>query len=166
MPGSGKTTLGKILAEKLNYSFLDMDDYIEEKTNKTIKSIFENEGEESFRDLETKVCREIVSGKRLVIASGGGVIKKSINIQILKKECIIVFIDRPVKNIISGLTNGEIENRPLLKGKREKIELLYNERYELYKNYCDLQILNDKSIAKITDEIINTINTINTKIKR
>lgn len=157
MPGSGKTTLGKLLSKRLNYNFLDMDEYIEEIANKSIKKIFDDDGEKTFRDLETKACKDIVDRKKLVISSGGGVIKKSINIEILKKDCIVVFVDRPIEHIINQLSVDEINSRPLLKGKKDTIYSLYEKRYELYKNACDIQVKNDKSLSNTINEVVNLL---------
>ena len=84
MPGCGKTTVGKVLAKKLNYKFCDMDLYIQQMTKKTIKELFEP-GEENFRDFETKACEELAKLNNTIIASGGGVVKREKNIEILKK---------------------------------------------------------------------------------
>ena len=81
MPGCGKTTIGKLLSKKLNYQFIDIDSYIEEKQGKTIDEIFKN-GEEYFRNIETEACRELGEIKNSIISSGGGVVKRYINISI------------------------------------------------------------------------------------
>lgn len=145
MPGCGKTTFGKVLAAELNYNFIDMDDYVEAISNRTIKELFA-ESEEVFRDWETKACKELSRRKKVIISSGGGVIKKSENIDILKKECTIVFIDRPVENIAEDV---EVSTRPLLKNGKEALYKLYKERYELYKNAADITILNNGFIKDV-----------------
>ncbi|MCI7442251.1 MAG: shikimate kinase, partial [Clostridium sp.] len=111
MPGCGKTTVGKVLAKRLGYKFCDMDSYIQEISKKTIKELFEP-GEENFRDWETKACEELSKCRNTIIASGGGVVKREKNIEILKKSCTILFIDRPVERIINDV---DINSRPLLK---------------------------------------------------
>ncbi len=157
MPGCGKTTIGKILAKELSYNFYDMDNYIEKMEGKSIKELF-NDSEERFREAETKACMELIKKKRCVIASGGGVIKKDINIDILKSG-IIIFINRPNEKIIGDI---DISNRPLLKEGKEKLYKLYNERFYKYKNACDIEILNE---GFIRDTINLTKRNLKGKIK-
>ena len=154
MPGCGKTTVGKVLAKRLGYKFCDMDSYIQEISKKTIKELFEP-GEENFRDWETKACEELSKCRNTIIASGGGVVKREKNIEILKKNCTILFIDRPVERIINDV---DINSRPLLKDGKEKLYNLYDERYELYKKAADIQILNKGYLRDTIDIIINILN--------
>lgn len=154
MPGCGKTTVGKVLAKRLGYKFCDMDSYIQEISKKTIKELFEP-GEENFRDWETKACEELSKCKNTIIASGGGVVKREKNIEILKKSCTILFIDRPVERIINDV---DINSRPLLKDGKERLYNLYDERYELYKKAADIQVLNKGYLRDTIDIIINILN--------
>ena len=154
MPGCGKTTVGKVLAKKLGYKFCDMDSYIQEISKKTIKELFEH-GEENFRDWETKACEELSRCNKTIIASGGGVVKREKNIEILKKSCTILFIDRPVERIINDV---DINSRPLLKDGKERLYNLYDERYELYKKAADIQVLNKGYLRDTIDIIINILN--------
>ncbi len=96
MMGSGKTTVGKLLAEKLNYRFLDTDILIETIAGKTIKQIFAQEGEAKFRELETQVLGEVSAYTRSVISTGGGVVLKAKNWSYLHYG-IIIWIDAPVE---------------------------------------------------------------------
>ena len=154
MPGCGKTTVGKVLSKKLNYKFCDMDSYIQQISKKTIKELFE-QGEENFRDWETKACEELVKLNNTIIASGGGVVKREKNIEILKKNCTILFIDRPVERILSDV---DINSRPLLKDGKEKLYSHYEERYELYKNAADIIILNKGYLRDTIDIIMDILN--------
>ena len=154
MPGCGKTTVGKILGEELSLEFVDMDEYIEETTGKTISQIFEN-GEDYFRDIETKACEELIKRDNILISTGGGVIKKPINMEILKNDSIVIFLDRPVENILGDV---DVSQRPLLKDGKEKLLKLYDERYELYKKYADKIIVNDCNIEEVLDKFKKVIN--------
>ena len=147
MPGCGKSTIGEIIAKDLNYDFCDMDVYIEEIACKKIPELF-LEGESVFRDWETKACRELSQKDNLIIASGGGVVKKDINIEILKEKCIIVFIDRPTEEIIKDIN---VSTRPLLKDGAEKVYDLYKERYELYKEAADAIVVNKGLIEEVIE---------------
>ena len=153
MPGCGKTTIGKLLSKKLNYQFIDIDSYIEEKQGKTIDEIFKN-GEEYFRNIETEACRELGEIKNSIISSGGGVVKRYINIEYLKRESIVIFIDRPLIQILNDI---DIKKRPLLANGKEVLYKLYDERYELYKNYCDYRIKNIGSLEEVIDKMLKII---------
>ncbi|MCC0633364.1 shikimate kinase [Clostridioides sp. ZZV15-6388] len=154
MPGSGKTTIGKLLSQEYNCSFCDMDDYINKISQKSIAGLF-LEGEDVFRNYETQACRELSASDKTVVSTGGGVIKKDINIEILKEVGIILFINRPIEKILEDIN---INSRPLLQDGKEKLYNLYNERINLYKNAADIEILNDKSLNDAVYNIKNAIN--------
>ena len=149
LPGCGKTTVGNLLSDKLKYEFVDMDFYIENKQQKSIIELFRN-GEDYFRNIETETCKVLGEISKTIISSGGGVIKKSINIEYLKKNSIVVFIDRPVENILGDI---QVEKRPLLANGKEVLYKLYDERYDLYKKYCDYRVENTGSLDEIVDKI-------------
>lgn len=153
MPGSGKTTIGTLLSKKLNMKFIDMDEFIESTENKSISHMFEI-GEEYFRNAESKSAKILGSESSLIIAAGGGVIKRKENIDYFKKNSIIVFINRPVDKIMEDI---EIDTRPLLKEGKDRIYTLYDERLPLYKQYCDVEVLNDKSLNDAVNKIIDTL---------
>ena len=155
MPGSGKTTLGRILAEELNIKFFDMDEYIVEKTGKTTIQLFEN-GEEYFRDIESETCKELAEFDNVLISTGGGVIKRKGNIDVLNKEGLIIFIDRPVENILGDV---DVSFRPLLKDGKEKLLKLYDERYALYNEYADEIVINNSDVRSVIDRIKEIIKT-------
>ncbi|AGC68288.1 shikimate kinase AroK [Thermoclostridium stercorarium subsp. stercorarium DSM 8532] len=152
--GSGKTTVGRMLAEKLNMGFVDTDWYIEGKYGK-IHELFEK-GEDYFREIEHKAVLEISEMEGVVIATGGGVVKRQDNVYALKKKGIIFFLDRPLKNILSDI---ETSGRPLLKNGKEKLIEIYHERYPLYTATCDVHINNsatpDKAVSEIIDYWLN-----------
>lgn len=153
MPGCGKSTIGELISKDLNYNFYDMDDYIVQISGKTIKELFDV-SEEHFREWETKACKELSKLTNAIIASGGGVVKKAENIEILRKSCTILFIDRPVEEIIKDI---EVGTRPLLKDEPHKVYNLYNERYELYKKAADKIIVNDGTVKDVIEKIKNII---------
>jgi len=157
MPGCGKSAIGEILAEKIGMNFLDIDTYIESSTNLTINEIFKN-GEDGFRDLEAKVVMELSKKTPVVISTGGGVIKRHENIINLKKNGIIIYINRPIELIVADIEN---EVRPLLAKDPSKIYTLFEERGPLYKKYSDYEIMNISSIEDIVDNIIDIHRKIN-----
>ena len=153
MPGSGKTTIGKILGRELDLKFYDMDEYIQERTSKSILELFEN-GEDYFRNIETDMCRELSKEKNVLISTGGGVVKKKENIDALKKDALIIFLDRPVEK---KLEDVDVSKRPLLKDGKERVINLYNERYELYKKYADEIVVNDSDMIEVIERLKNVI---------
>lgn len=155
MPGSGKTTVGLMLSKKLNRKFIDMDEYIVSTENKSILEMFEI-SEEYFRNAETKCAKLLCKENSLIIAAGGGIVKRKENIDYLKQNSIIVFLNRPPEKIAEDI---DISSRPLLKDGLYKINTLYNERLQLYKKYCNIEILNDKSLEIAVNEIIKALDT-------
>ncbi len=108
MPGSGKTTFGNALAEALGREFYDADTYLEASEGRTIKELFAV-SEDCFRDAETRTARALGSKKGVVIATGGGVIKRRENIDIYKENGIIIFLDRAPEDIV---TDVDVSTRP------------------------------------------------------
>lgn len=153
MPGSGKTTIGKKIAQKLSMDFADMDEMIEANEGKSIAEIFKN-GEDYFRSLETDCARVLGSRESSVISTGGGIVKKKENIDYLKNNSIIIFINRHPDSIVNDV---DIQMRPLLKDGAQIIYKLYDERIALYKKYCDIEVINDGNISDIIKEIIEEI---------
>lgn len=153
MPGSGKTIIGSLVAEKLLMEFIDMDRNLEIREQMTVTEMFAI-NEEYFRNAETDYAMELCNIDSLVISTGGGIVKRKENIDYFKRNSIIVFLNRPVENIISDI---DINSRPLLKESIDNVYKLYNERIELYKKYCDIEILNEGTIDKTVEKIISNV---------
>ena len=153
MMGSGKSTIGKILAQKLNYRFFDTDVLIEGVAGKPIPSIFANEGEDYFRDLETQVLKEVSAYRSsAIVATGGGIIQKEINRDYLSKD-FIVWLNVDVE-ILRKRISGD-ENRPLA----ETVESLFIERYPLYSKLANLPIkcVEEQTPEQVANRIIEQI---------
>jgi shikimate kinase len=132
MMGVGKTTIGKKLAEKLKIKFVDIDKIIEAREKKTIKEIFELDGESYFRQIEKNITLDILRKKKLVIALGGGAFMNSEIRKEVIKTSISVWLDLSPKNLISRLKNTK--KRPLLN--KNNLNELINEIYSRRKkNY-------------------------------
>jgi shikimate kinase len=153
MPGCGKTTIGKILAERLNREFIDIDAFIEKTEGTTIPEIFKK-GEDHFRDIESRAVKQVAGKSKVIISTGGGVIKRHKNIEALRDNGLILFINRPIENIAGDV---DTENRPLLNKDKSALYNLYEERYELYKAYCDIEIINDEPIDIVLERILNVV---------
>ncbi|MBU3218019.1 shikimate kinase [Clostridium estertheticum] len=154
MPGCGKSEIGEILAEKIEMDFIDVDVFIESSTSRSITEIFKN-GEEVFRDIESIAVRDLSKKNHVVISTGGGVIKRYENILNLKRNGIIIYINRPIENIISDIN---IEGRPLLAKDPGRISKLFEERGPLYKKYCDYEVMNIREINDVVNSIIQIYN--------
>lgn len=152
MPGSGKTTIGRELSKVLKMNFVDIDEFIEKSTGKEIKELFD-QGEEVFRDLESKSCELLSTLKNVVISSGGGVITKEENMSNFE-EFITIFINRPLDLIMEDI---DTEGRPLLWEGKEKLTNLYRERIDLYKKYNNIEIINDGSVEDAVRGIVKGI---------
>ena len=136
MPSCGKTTIGKILAKKTNREFYDCDKEIEKIIGCEISSFLNGQNEEEFRNIEEEVIKELSKKSGVVISTGGGVIKRSQNIQRLKQNGKIIFIDRSLENLIPT------QSRPL-SSSLESLKKLYKERYQLYVDASDMHVENN-----------------------
>lgn len=158
MPGSGKSSIGEILSEKLNLKFIDTDKVIEKDTQLSIQDIFKKYGETFFREKEREWILKNYNIKKTVIATGGGMAAYFNNIEILKKIGITVFIDVDLKVIKKRLENDT--NRPLIKGNGNKnnvISDLYNSRKSYYSKchiHIDLMEESPECIAEVIKEKI------------
>jgi shikimate kinase len=113
--GSGKSTHGKKLASVLKFPFVDLDEYIQRSENKTIQFIFDHEGEEVFRDLETKYLTELINKpESLVISLGGGTVCFNNNIELVKSSGLLVYIEMSPRSLADRLEKSR-QKRPLLK---------------------------------------------------
>jgi len=153
MPGSGKSTIGKMIAEKLNMKFIDADEFLEQNENKSIKELFAV-SEECFRDAETRCSETLSKLSSHVIATGGGIVKRQQNMDFFKESSVIIFINRPIEQIVQDI---DTDSRPLLTGEKERIYKLYNERIHLYKKYCQIEISNSGEISETLNEILKQL---------
>lgn len=138
MPGCGKSTWGKKLAQKINFRFLDLDEFIELKTGLSIAELFSDKGEVFFREIETTYLNEIIaSEKNLVVSLGGGTPCFNNNLKTIKANGKTIFLDAPVKLLADRIINA-VTIRPMFKnlGREEiieKLEELFLKRYPYYK---------------------------------
>ena len=117
--GCGKTTLGKKLAKDLNYNFIDLDTYIEKRTNKTITEIFDNKGEKKFRIVERESLIEVCKKDNIVIATGGGTPCFFDNMQEILVSGKAIYLKMKIKDLLERLKT-EKSQRPLIKNKSAK----------------------------------------------
>ncbi|GAA0482269.1 shikimate kinase [Salinibacillus aidingensis] len=153
--GSGKTTLGKELAKKLDAVFLDTDEEIIKWREMDIPEIFQLEGEKRFREYETEVLKGLPQ-KNTVIATGGGIIEAKMNRDILKNDFFTVYLKTSFEEIKQRLASNK--NRPLWNQEMEKKEQLYDSRQYIYEECAD-QIIqtDDYSAERIVQMIMKSI---------
>jgi len=159
MPMSGKSYFSRLLAASYDKKIVDIDKVIETNSKQTIESIFKTKGEKAFRSLETLNIMNVSKEHNQAISVGGGAILNEKNIAYLKQNGIIIFLDVS----LSMLKTFNPKNRPLLKDK-SNIEILYNERYHLYKQYSDITVIKDsldeyETLSKIEVKINEYFNT-------
>lgn len=154
MPSAGKTTIGKMLEEKLGKEFFDLDDMIIAKAGKSIPEIFQESGEAGFRAIETEVAIEASKMNNKIIATGGGVVKHKVNMDFLRLNGITIFIDRDIDKLISS-----DPNRPLSSSK-QALQQMYKERYPLYQKYAAYIAVNNANIEETVDDIVNAYHSI------
>ena len=139
--GTGKTAVGKILAQKLGKEFIELDALIEKKAGKSIPEVFRQDGEIRFRELEIEVTKAITGRKNAVIACGGGAVLNTINIDRLRRECAIVCLTAAPSVILKRTSNDKV-GRPLLAvaDRLPEIEKLLKFRRPFYERAADITV--------------------------
>jgi shikimate kinase len=158
--GSGKSTIGKLLAKTLNMEFIDMDLYIEKQQKCTIKEIFANKGEPYFRKIESDALLQILSrSKKYVVATGGGAPCNLDNMNLIKSNSLSVYLKVGRKRLVERLLNDT--ERPLLQNKTSKellsfVKTTLGDR-EKYYSQSDIRIRAIDSPEKLTERLTNFI---------
>ena len=159
MPGCGKTTIGKLLSAELNHEFIDSDAIFEETVCPDIKEYFVSHGEDSFRREETNILSNLCQKDGYIISTGGGIVERSENKEILQNGGTVVFIDRSPEDIVGDINT---ETRPLLLAEgKQRIYSLYNRRYAKYNDFCHIRIENKGTLNQVTEKIIKEVNKYN-----
>ncbi len=157
--GSGKTIIGKDLSKSLDLEFYDTDKIIEVKTQKSISTIFKEEGESYFRDIEERICIELLTNNKCVISLGGGsIVNKNIR-KAIKKNSYSIYLQVKLNNLLNRLKSSK--KRPLLNKNQNKIEILknlYDNRRKFYEK-ADLIVNNDDDKFKVLEKIKSELNT-------
>ena len=148
MPGCGKTTVGKALAEQLNRPFFDADEEILKRTGKSAEAWIEACGEAVFRQKETEVLESLCKQSGTVIATGGGTVTVPENADILRQNSIVFFINRDVSAL-------PVEGRPL--SKATALSEMYEVRLPMYRSVCDYEIAADGSVEAVVRRILEEL---------
>ena len=155
--GTGKSAVGRVIAQKLEFHFIDTDDVIERTSKAKISDIFAEHGEDYFRDLESQAVKSVALMKNQVVATGGGVVLRSSNIDLLRTGGPIFCLNATPKAIWDRVRSSR--SRPLLRGPEplKKIETLLDKRAPYYA-LADHQIeTTGVSVDRVADEIISYI---------
>ena len=161
--GTGKSTVGRLLAKRLERDFIDSDKYIESSTGKTIKSIFEDGGEDGFRKIEAGIIAELSKVDNKVISAGGGAVLKEENVRNLKDNGFLVLLEATPEIIHNRIAQDDktTQQRPSLTDKKplDEIKHLIAKREHAYKNAADYTINTSYvSCEDIVNEIITIVN--------
>lgn len=149
--GSGKSTIGKKLSKYLKVGYVDMDHYIEEKEKRSIKKIFDEEGEAYFRDMETNALQSVQTN---IVSTGGGIIGREENVRIMRERGILIYLDVPFSEIDSRLKKDT--TRPLWNVGKEENRERYEGRLSLYEDAADIVV---QSVGKTIDAVVAEIAT-------
>ena len=150
MPSCGKTTIARILSKRLSKAFYDSDKEIVKLINADISSFIKSNGETNFRNIESSVIENLAKQNGIIISTGGGVILNKDNMNRLKQNGIVVFIDRSLDNLTPT------ESRPLTSN-IEDLKKKYNERIDLYNYYADIKVENNSTLDDVEEEILRRL---------
>lgn len=142
MPGSGKSSLGRKVAGNLRLPYIDTDQRISDSVGCSIPGIFERYGEQAFRNAETNTLIQLTREPPAIISTGGGMVMREVNRNIMRNHGVILLIDRPLEDIMSDI---KLDRRPMLakKGLGE-VERLYHERIGVYRAAADAVLDNSQ----------------------
>lgn len=158
MPGVGKSFLGRKLAEKLNFSFLDTDELIEQKNNLSPQQIINKYGDNKFLELERKAILNLGNLTNTVVSTGGSVVYIEEAMEFLKKFSKVIFLHAPLEIIKKRLTDKEVRG---IVGLRVKtLEQIFSERNILYSNYADIviEIKKENNSNKLINKVLKKLN--------
>lgn len=155
--GCGKSTVGRVLASKISYQFLDMDQYIEQQQGLSVSLIFKEQGEQAFRHMETQAACDFSAPQGVVIATGGGTLLNPKNAELLRRGGIIVLLDIPAR--IAFFRTKNDKDRPLLQRPDRKSFLfsLYQKRMPLYRRTADITVDADATPQIVAEQILQAV---------
>lgn len=145
MPGSGKSTIGVVLAKKLGYRFIDSDLIIQEKYNKTLERLIEENGDTGFIQIENEVNCSI-DVKRTVIATGGSAVYGAEAMEHFRDIGTIIYLDVSYEELEERL--GSLKERGVVSNGKTTIEEIFEDRKNLYKKYADITVFLDKKLLR------------------
>ena len=148
MPGCGKTSIGRCLAGIIGCDFFDTYELIETKAGKSVERIIRDGGENTLRDMETKVLKEVLKKNGCVIATSGGVVKRGENKGLLQENSTVVFLDRTPAELLSD--GGALSNL-------QSIKTIYLEQLPLYLEWCDIEVATSGGVERTAHAVKNML---------
>lgn len=160
--GSGKSSVARLLAAKLQLAWIDSDDVIEQQAGRSIREIFAEDGEDGFRRLEQAVIRDLTCRDSLVIAAGGGAILADENRQVMRAAGPVVWLQASVENLAQRIQadDSTSERRPSLTGQAvtDEVESVLRSRHELYADAATISVRTDNmSLREVADRIVQLL---------
>lgn len=155
--GTGKSTVGKKVAQKLRMGFIDTDECIEQQEGLTISDIFSQKGEEYFRNIESEVVKVVSCREGIVVATGGGIVTRKQNVEYLRKNGVIIHLKADVDTILRNTSKST--DRPLLQygDVRKRIVEMLEQRKQHYRN-CDHEIdVSGLDVEQVAGRIISFV---------
>lgn len=158
LPGAGKSSIGELLAEKLNFHFIDTDILIEKKENSSITEIFSTKGEQYFRNVETEIISSLSNLQNTVISIGGGAFQKEENRNLLKNIGKTIYLHAEISAIYERIKTEK--NRPLLNcdNPKSKLQSLYEERHAIFKTADFVIDTSSLDLNSVVENILRFIN--------
>lgn len=156
--GAGKSTVAKELQMKTNRPLIEMDERIVKEQGRSINDIFEKEGEETFRKIESELVETILTEEDSIVSCGGGVVVRQVNVDNMKKNGAIIFLTATPQTVYDRVKGGK--DRPILNGNMnvEYIASLMEKRRNAYEQAADAKVATDgKSVEEICNEILEWI---------
>jgi shikimate kinase len=154
--GSGKSTVGRLLAARLGYAFLDMDEWIEARQGRTVRQIFQIDGEEAFRELESSALRELSSRRRVVIAAGGGAPVREANWPFFRQAATF-YLEISFEEFLRRTASNP--DRPLRGRPVEELRLLFESRLPVYRELGQRVSSQSRAPAQVVEEILERLRT-------
>ena len=155
MPGAGKSSVGRLVAEKLGIPFVDLDAEIETTAGRTVREIFLKEGEPAFRDLEHEAVVRVAGASPAVVACGGGVVLREDNLGAMRDGGSIVWLNVPLATLRRRIRDI-IEKRPLVKDPFD-LERLYHAREAVYRAAAEHEIVADADPLAVANEVVEVV---------
>ncbi len=157
--GSGKTTIGKILSNKLGLKYISTDEEIVRRTGKSIPEFVKEHGWKRFRDVETQVAKALSDEDNIIIDTGGGIVLREENVKALKKNGFVIFLSAP-PSVLAERIKDDTMRPPLKEGKThwEEVKEVLEERLPFYRKAMDVEISTDgKNPEEVCEEIIKIL---------
>lgn len=157
MPGSGKSSIGREIAKVLDYSFVDIDDLIRQKTGCTLQDIIDAKGDEALVEMEEKIVMELGVDDKMVISPGGSIVYSEKAMNYLKEKSVIIYLHTPLSRIKKQINNQT--SRGIVGLKNRNLENIFAERLPLYQKYADMSIDIDErdTISSVSSKIVEAL---------